>query len=453
MKKSILLVIVCLSYLFLAGCAANQAAYKAQLKRDQMQESWISHINLDPTIWSVHGDKWFFTDQPRSFNEYAVHAPDGAAITAMMVRVPDFTNITVSGPYKVEIYGRQMHNSLFILGPNEAARHVGVEISGSSVSIHPASDCSRTSCGNSQVIIRIGIHDLQSLTANGANFIEGKDITSNGLVVKSTARNEILLTGVMNVTCVTQAGPGTISIIGAYSPNLDLIDNNGNINVSGHVGLRSVVKQGSGTVNVIGVDTDSLKINSAGTGITALAGYANLRHVTVKGSSRVYLYWVTSNGIYATLHDNARLGLAGSAKNVDLQVDGSARFEGKYLRADNIYVTTRDSAHANVYPQSKLFANASDYSSIYFFGSPNVVSRYTGGSGIIVPIFNDNCPGPAPLAACRVPAFKGQEYAPQHMGYKDEGSYTTNSPTYNRIHNRPTGNQHLQHSSSDYTRY
>jgi Putative auto-transporter adhesin, head GIN domain len=445
MKKSILLVIACLTCLFLAGCASNPASYKTQLARNQMQETWINHINLDPNIWMAHADRWFYTDQPRSFNEYAMHAPDGAAITAMMVRVPDFTNIIVSGPYRVEIYGRQFHNSLFILGPNEAARHVAVDINGSQISIHPASDCSRTSCGNEQIIIRIGIHELQSLTANGSNFIEGKEITSMGLTVKSTARNEILLTGNMNVTCVTQAGPGTISIIGAYSPALELIDNNGNINISGHIGLRNVIKQGAGAINVIGMDTDGLKINSSGSGVTALAGYANLRKVTVKGSSRVYLYWVTSGGIYITLHDQARLGLAGSAGNIDLEADGSSHFEGKYLRVDNMYVTTRGTAHANVYPQSKLFANASDYSSIYFFGSPNVVSRYTSGSGIIIPIFNDNCPVPAPLPACKAPAFKGQECPVRRTNYKDEGNFGS----YSRTHTY----HHRKHTNVDYTRY
>jgi hypothetical protein len=452
MKKSILLVIACLSYAFLAGCAANQSAYKAQLKHDQMQEAWINHINLDPTIWSVHADKWFYSDEPRTFDQYAINAPAGAAITAMMVRVPDFNNIVVSGPYRVEIYGRQMHNSLYILGPNEAARHVAVDVGGSTVNIHPASDCSRSTCGNGQLIIRIGIHDLQSLTANGANFIEGKDITSNGLVVKSNARNEILLTGMMNVNCVTQNGPGVISIIGAYAPNMDIVSNDGTVNISGHVGLRSLQKRGAGNVNVIGMDTDGLVINSQGSGVTALAGYANLRKVTVKGSSRVYLYWVASNGIYITLHDQAHLGLAGSAKNIDIQADGGSRFEGKYLRAENIYVTTRGNAHANVYPQSKLFANASDYSSIYFFGSPNVVSRYTSGGGIIVPIFNDNCPVPVPnpMPSCRVPVFKGQ-VVPAGMNYKDEGNFRS-YPRSNHAYPKTT-NYHSQHSSTDYTRY
>ena len=406
----------------LAAAQLTSQHIKHNLPKTRCRKNWIQRINLDPNIWTKNADKWFYTDQPRDLNEYGVNAPANAAITAMMVRVPQFNSIVVSGPYRIEIYGRQMRNSLYILGPNEAARHVAVEIKGSVLNIHPASDCTKSSCGNDQVIVRIGMNELNNLVVNGTNFVEGKDITSRNLTVKSNGNNQVLLTGIMNVTCVTQSGAGTISIIGAYSPNLDLFDYKGNINISGHVGVRNIVKQGAGCINVIGMDTDSLKINSTGSGIVALAGYANLRKAVVKQSSHVYLYWVNSNGIYITLGDSARLGLAGSAKNIELQASGSSRFEGKYLHADSMYVTTRDTAHANVYPQSKLFANASEYSSIYFFGSPNVVSRYTNGSGIIVPIFNDTCPTPAPfpMTGCRTPRFKGE---PAPMGYKDEGNF------------------------------
>jgi hypothetical protein len=299
------------------------------------------------------------------------------------------------------------------------------------------------------VIVRIGMNELNNLVVNGTNLVEGKDITSRNLTVKANGNNnQVLLTGIMNVTCVTQNGTGTISIIGAYSPNVDLIDYKGNINISGHVGVRNILKQGPGCINVIGMDTDSLKINSSGTGLVALAGYANLRKAVVKQSSQVYLYWVNSNGIYITLSDSARLGLAGSAKNIELQASGSSKFEGKFLHADSMYVTTRDTAHANVYPQSKLFANASEYSSIYFFGSPNVVSRYTNGSGIIVPIFNDSCPTPAPfpLTSCRTPRFKGE---PAPMGYKDEGNFRQYM-----IHNQyETRQQRKAGNSMAYTNY
>jgi hypothetical protein len=342
----------------------------------------------------------------------------------MMVRVPDFTNITIDGPYRVQIYGGQLHNSVYVLGPNEAARHTAVDINSSTLHIHPAKECAK-GCGNpNDVIIRIGIHDLTNLNVNGTGMIEGKLITSSGLNIKSTGASEILLTGQMTLRRIFQGSTGRISVIGAYSPEVDIkVVNSGAVNVSGRVGIRRVIKQNSGDLTIVGADSDSLDILSSGTGVTTINGYVNLRKIDVRDSSRVYLYWVNSNGIYINLNGNARLGVAGSANNIDVEVGGNARFEGKYLRADNIYIRTSGYSHANVTPRRKLFANAMDNSSIYFFGSPNVVSRYTAGNGIIIPVFNDACPIPTgPKPVVDRPVFK--DATPYKDAPYQSGSYT-----------------------------
>jgi hypothetical protein len=417
MKRYILLGIACVTSLILTSCASNNnTLYKAQVRNDLVQENWINHVTLNPNNWTNHADKWFYTDEPRNFNEFDAGAPAGRAITAMMVRVPDFNNIKVDGPYRVQIYGGQLHNTLYVLGPNEAARHTAVEIKGNTLFIHPATECGK-GCGNpNDVIVRIGIHDLANLHANGSGLIEGKLITSSGLNIKSTNSSEILLTGEIRLQRVFQASSAPISIIGAYSPEVDVkIINNGNVNLSGRIGIRHILKQGRGDLNIIGADSDSLDIKSSGSGMTTINGYVNLRKIDVTESSRVYLYWVNSNGIYINLNGSGRLGLAGSANNIDVEVGGNARFEGKYLRAENVYIRTSGSSHANVTPRSKLFANAMDNSSIYFFGSPNVVSRYTSGNGIVIPVFNDACPVPmAPVNA--------------HPMFKDETPFTNSSP-------------------------
>jgi hypothetical protein len=412
MKKFILLAMTCLVVSLTAGCVSPPSYYKNQINRNLVQENWLKHINLNDRKWIAGADRWFYTDEPRSFNEYARRAPEEAGITQMMVRVPDFNTMVVSGPYKVQIMGRQLHNTLFILGTNNATRHVAVDITGSTLNIHPAADCTKDACGNKDVIIRIGVRELNSLTANGNGFIEGKGITSSGLTITSNGPNRVLLTGMMNVQRIVQNGPGNTTVIGAYSPNMDIaVPGNGNVNVSGHVGIRNVMKKGSGIVNIIGADTDGLKIASQGTGIVAIAGYANLKKISVSQNSRVYIYWINSDGIYVSLRDNARLGLAGSAHNMDLDVANNSRFEGKYLRTDAIYVNTRNAAHANVLPQQKLFANASGDSTVYFFGSPNVVSRYTSGNALVIPIFNDTCP-----VAPKMRMYKDS-------GYKDQAVY------------------------------
>ncbi len=398
MKRYILLGIACITSLFLMSCASTSSRYyNAQVRNDLSQENWIHHINVDPNVWTSCADKWFFTDEPRNFNEFETTAPASRAITAMVVRVPDFTNIAVDGPYKVQIYGHQLHNSVYVLGPNTEARHTSVDIRGNTLYIHPASECTG-GCGNhlNNVIVRIGIHDLNGLKANGTGLIEGKEITSYGLNIKSTNSNNVLLTGNMQLNSIAQTGTGTVSVIGAYSPTVDInASGNGNVNVSGRVGVRHIMKKGTGYLNIIGADTDGLDVISYGSGLMRIAGNVNLRKINVYNTSRVYLYWVSSNGIYINVHDSARVGLAGTANNIDAEVSGTARFEGKYLRTNNVYIRTRNYSHANVHAVQKLFANAMDNSSIYFFGSPNVVSRYTMGNGIVIPVFEDACPIPA----------------------------------------------------------
>jgi hypothetical protein len=419
MKRYIVLGIACVTTLFLTSCAThNNPYYRAQVRNDLVQENWIHHTTLTTDGWTNHADKWFFTDEPRNFDEFDSQAPARQAITAMMVRVPDFNGIVIDGPYRIQIYGGQLHNSVYVMGPNESARHTAVDINGGTLHIHPATECEK-GCGNpTDVIVRIGIHDLVNLTANGSGLIEGKFITSSGLNIKSTGKNEILLTGQMALRRLFQAGTGTISVIGAYSPEVDIkVVNSGSVNISGRVGIRHIIKQNNGNLNIIGADSDAVDIRSSGGGMTTINGSINLRKLDVSDSSRVYAYWVNSNGIYINCNGNARIGLAGSARNIDVEVGGNARFEGKYFRADNIYVRTSGYSHANVSPKSKLFANAMDNSSIYFFGSPNVVSRYTSANGIVIPVFNDACPIPM---------------APQpvsnRVGFKDEGGFATRTP-------------------------
>lgn len=455
MKRFSLIGLACIGLLTLSACSNNKAYYHAQVRKDLTQETWIHHVKTDPSKWRINVDSWFYTNEPSRFDQFDSNAPAGKAVTAMMVRVPNFTNINIIGPYKIQIVGRQERNSVFVLGPNNEARHTAVDVYGNTVFIHPPTECNNGCSNLREVIVRIGINDLQNLTQKGSGIVEGKDITSTGLVIKSSGTSDILLSGNMNLKSVVQAGPGSISVIGAYTPNLQVyMPGNGNVNISGHVGINSVSKQGCGNLVVTGTDTDSLTIDSTGSGTTSIAGYANLKKVNVSGYSKVYLYWVNSNGIYANVNDHARLGLAGSAKDLDVEVTGYSRFEGKYLHADNIYVRTRNWSHANVSPVQKLFASAMDDSSIYFFGAPNVVSRYTTGNGIVIPIFNDTCPTSfaqptrepvAPVfTTCKTTpkrSYKGEVSYKDELSYKGETVYKTQS-TFKKTTRRYSRSNH-----------
>jgi hypothetical protein len=397
MKRFILLGVACIATLIFSGCANHSSRDGGQIQKNLEHEAWMQRINLDPLQWTKHASPWFYNSEPSRFDQYESDSPVSRAITAMTVRVPDFKKIHVDGPFKIQIVGRQSHNTVYILGPNAAARHAAVDIKGDTLYIHPATECG-TTCGSlDQVIVRIGMRELDKVYDTGTGPFEAKNIDSTCLDLISTNTANILLVGDMTVSRISQRGNGTITIIGANTPALDIdVISNGNLNISGKVNVHHINKKGVGSLNIIGASSDGLVLKSAGAGITTIAGYTNLKKIDVVDSSRVYIYWINSNGIYINVRDNARLGLAGSAHNMDIEMNGNSRFLGKYLRVENVYIRTKDNSHANISPSDKLFANAMDSSSVYFFTSPNVISRYTMGNGVIAPIFNDSCPIPAP---------------------------------------------------------
>jgi hypothetical protein len=424
MKRYILLVIACITTLILTSCA-NRAGSDVQIQNSLANEYWMQHINLDPNKWTRHASNWFYTNEPSQFDQFASNSPLSSAITVMTVRVPDFNNIHVEGPFRVQVVGRQFHSSVYILGPNTLARHTVTEVRGNTLYIRPDLECS-SKCGNlDQVIIRVGMGDLNTLVHSGNGSIEGKDIDSSNLDITSTANGSVLLVGNMVLTGVSQRGSGTISVLGANTPSLDIrVVNNGNLNISGRVNVHRIHKEGNGILNIIGASSDGLNLTSSGAGITTLVGYANLKKLSAEDSSRVYIYWVNSNGIYVDVHDKAHVGIAGASRNLDVEVDGHAIFQGKYLRADNVYVRTRTYSHANVTPGQKLFASAMDNSSIYFFGAPNVVSRYTLGNGAVIPIFSESCPVPEVPAPTSMYKGEGGFAPPTTTAYNNNGGFT-----------------------------
>ncbi|MDR3491066.1 MAG: DUF2807 domain-containing protein [Gammaproteobacteria bacterium] len=394
MKKRYVFGIICTTLLLLASCAQRLDQNRSALLNSNLVfENWMQQINTDPSIWTRQGDRWFFTGEPSQFNQFGSFAPDSKTYSAMMVRATNFTNIDINGPFTVQMFGQQDHNSIFVIGPNESTRQTAVETRGNTLYIHVAPDCQNSHMD--KVVIRIGLRTLHNLNVTGCAKVEATHLQSACLNIKAMGNPNILLAGHMNLGNVTQIGNGYTSVIGAYTPSLNIHNTGyGTVSVSGRVGIQNIVNSVAGKVNIIGADSNSLDIDSSGCGVVRVAGFVNLKKIIATQSSKVYVYWVNSNGIYVTLHDSARVGLAGVTCNLNVEADGTTRFEGKYLRSDNTYVRTRESSHANVSPVKKLFANSLDNSSIYFFSSPNAMSRYTLGRGIVVPVWNDAAPAP-----------------------------------------------------------
>lgn len=397
MKLRHLFLIAFFCIITLISCAP---AYNPQVNQNLLQETWMRSINLNPMVWTRDGDRWFFTGEPNSTEGYANLAPSDKAMTIMAVKVPQFTHVNIHGCFQVQIIGGQERNSVFILGPNEAVHQTSVQVFGDTIVVTQAQNGKAPMTNLKNMIVRIGVHNLRNLKVTGAANVEGRALTSDGLVINASNHGNILLSGNVNLLKINNSGPGTISVLGAYTPCLRIVvRGNGIVNVSGRVGVQSIDNLGSGRVNIIGADTRSLVINACGNSITKIAGYANLKRLNATDNSCVNLYWVKSNGAHISLTKNARVGLAGCITHLDLSVMDNARFGGQYLHSNDIYVQTRGNAHANIAADRKIFLSAADNSSIYYFGSPSIVSRFTSDHGSVIPVWSETNALPVPTYA------------------------------------------------------
>ncbi len=384
------LLFICMT--FLISCASNNNFLnQSQVNHNLVKETWMRQINLDPNKWTRSADSWYFTGEPNQTERFDNKAPYNSAMTISAVKVPQFTNVVINGTLQVQLVGMQEQNSVYVLGTNAAVRQTMVRVSGDSIYITQTKNGDASQADLQNIIVRIGVHNLRNLSISGSSKIEGRNLMSDGLTISSSSCGMTLLSGNMNLSRISHSGPGTISVIGAYSPNLNLTVNGaGSVNVSGRVNVHMINHAGNGSVSVIGANSTALTIYACGSGCTTVAGYANLRKLTAVDNTQVYLYWVNTKSAYITERGNARVGLAGSSYNLNVDITGTSRFEGQYLHACNAYVRTRNSSHANVESDGKIFAAASDNSSIYIFGSPNNVSRFMANAGTVLPVWNDD---------------------------------------------------------------
>ncbi len=422
-------IFLCVMLLTTCGCHSNcfkktiwdEDCTPSDARNTLLRETWLCHINTNTALWTRCADHWFLTGEPNCIERSNLHAPASQTVSKMVVRVPNFCNISYGGDFQVQIIGHQDRNSVSIIGPHSAARRVSIEFYKNTLYVGTVKTLNGpcdVHAPMSQVIVRIGVRDLHSIKQCGCGTIYGRNISGRGLIINSSGRGDTMLVGVgdLDVASVTQTGSGTVTIINTCTPYLCLkVVGNGNVNISGRVGVQSIVHHGNGTVNIVGTDTDSLVINAAGMGLTNVVGFANLKRVVAIDCSQVYLYWVNSCGTYVCERNHAMVGLAGHTANLNVDLSDEAHFQGSYLHGGNVYVRTRDESHANVVADKRIFANADGLSSIYFYGTPTNVSRFMSGKGVVIPVwYNPSC------APCAIKARIATEACPNPACFKAE---------------------------------
>lgn len=412
MRQYLIIGIMILSTLFMGGCAYNRNPYP---KTNLADESWLSNVASSSNSWTDGASRWFFTGEPNRAERMNLNASYSEAISTMMVKVPDFTNINVNGPFQVQIFGTYDHNSVYIYGPNAGVRQAAVAVRGNTLFIRQPPDAT---CVRNCVIVRIGIRNLHTLTMGGSGTVEGRQLISNGLTISAGGSGNAYLAGNIRVNCIINGGSGRISVFDAVSDKLDIKTSGaGDVNVSGGIGLRSIAHSGSGNVNVIGATSGGMTIFTVGSGKIGLNGqHINIKKIDARDNTCVYAYCLNSDGMYVYVQNNARVGLAGDANNVYVDVGKNSRFYGRYLRAQTAYARAHDQAHANVRAMTRMFGAATDNGSVYFFGSPKIMSQFISGNGVVIPIWyggQDDAYRYCAYAAKKVPE-------PEMRGLKDE---------------------------------
>lgn len=361
--------------LALAGCASK--VYPT-LNTDYANEQWRSQIETDTTPWVQHADAWFLKGDDRP--------PAG---TVMKVQVPAFTTIKTNGSYQVQIVGTRDHaHFVNVYGANAEVRRISVSVHRGVLCIEQVDAPKQPKADLHGVIVRIGVSELHHLAYEGSGSVEGIWMKSPHLMIDASGSGDIILAGDMNVQRIFSKGSGDVTVLGANTPVLDVTQcSGGSVNISGNVGIRDVHHEGSGDFNVIGANSDGVNVFASGEGKLGFLGNFDVKTVEARGHTCVLMMTSKSLCTEVGVFDQAKVGMAGWVDNLSVDVQGESRFLGRDLQADTVYVRATDDAHVNVTGRTRVFASARDHASIYFYGDPAVLTPFTSGYGVVLPMW------------------------------------------------------------------
>lgn len=389
MRRFSQLWMICFLVFSLTGCCLSHR-FDPFPRSYITEDCWQRQLIVRPNCWTRHADKWFLTGEPNCVEEENRCAPPSAAITTTRVRVADFRNIKVCGSFQTQIFGTQEHNTVYVYGPNVGVRNIAVTVRGDTLfvqQIRPDSPCTR------RVIIRIGMRDLHNLTQFGNGSIEAVQINACECInIKSLGSGAIYLSGhSIPLNKLYVYGRGSVNIFGVNSCRLDITSLGcGCVNLVGKVGLRSITHGGSGNISIIGAKSRGLCVNAGGSGKISIRGHVNIKKIQARNNIHLYIGQSTSRGFCACVADCARVGIDGFAGDLEVNTYDYSRFWGKHLCVLNAYVRAHNESHINVTARNKIFAAATDYSSIYFYGSPRALSQFASQHANIITMAIDS---------------------------------------------------------------
>lgn len=374
MKRCVILILMVVCSFCLSACFYSQQPSMKQFS----QEKWIGKVGNK--VDTRDASPWFFRDESKDQENVLTDS-----INFVTVPVYDFSSIQIAGNFDVQIKGNVKQNYVMVQGPPNVTKFIKIRTIAQTLQLQqlvssPALD---------KVIIRIGIKSLNSLFYQGAGSVEATQLRSPGLIIKSIGSGDIYLKGNYFVRQILQEGNGLISMMGARANQLDILaKGEGEIGISGLIGLHSIVTHRSSEVNIIGAQGENLAIVADNHSKIAIRGQVNISTIRLKDRASVYINAVNSHYLQIHARDHSRVGLRGKVNNLSVELNGGANFYGRDLLARHAFVRTNGQTHANVTATAKLYANANNNSSIYFFGPNDVLFSAANDEAIILPIAN-----------------------------------------------------------------
>lgn len=115
-----------------------------------------------------------------------------------------------------------------------------------------------------------------------------------------------------------------------------------------------------------------------------MRGVINLKKLTTSGNSCVNAMWVKSYHVKMCITDHSKVVLAGYTCTLDAALNSSSNLDATFLRANEVYIKTTDYACAKVLPIFALYGFAKNYSGIYYYKTPQFITRNGTESGNVL---------------------------------------------------------------------
>ena len=148
--------------------------------------------------------------------------------------------------------------------------------------------------------------------------------------------------------------------------------------------LHSISHRGTGDINVINATSNGLVVDTTGSGKIGIRGRVNVKNITANGKTRVFISTSSSDIPCIYVNNDACVGMNGRANTLYVFTTRKSKFWGRHLLARDAYVKASGVSHVNVDATNKIFASASDYASIYFFGDPTILTAFEKNSGTVI---------------------------------------------------------------------